>query len=71
LEFRLALAPNQELGDESIHNVALHAAFLAAEAGSAVTMALVLEAARAEFRKLERPINEADFQLRPPPGALA
>jgi SpoVK/Ycf46/Vps4 family AAA+-type ATPase len=55
----------------SIHNVALHAAFLAAEAGSPVTMALVLDAARAEFRKLERPVNEADFLLRPPPGALA
>ena len=31
--------------------------------GTAVTMTLVLEAARTEFRKLEKPINEADFRL--------
>jgi hypothetical protein len=47
----------------SIHNIALHAAFLAAEAGSPVTLPLVLDAARAELRKLERPVNEADFRL--------
>jgi ATPase family associated with various cellular activities (AAA) len=47
----------------SIHNIALSAAFLAAEARTNVTMPLILQAARAEFRKLERPINEADFQL--------
>ena len=46
----------------SIHNVALNAAFLAAEAGTPVTMELLLRAARTEFRKLERPINEADFR---------
>ena len=47
----------------SIHNIALNAAFLAAAARrSAVTMPLVLDAARGEFRKLERPINEADFR---------
>jgi hypothetical protein len=46
----------------SIHNVALNAAFLAAEAGTEVTMELLLRAARTEFRKLERPINEADFR---------
>lgn len=47
----------------SIHNIALNAAFLAAEAESSVTMPIVLEAARTEFRKLERPINEADFRI--------
>ena len=30
-----------------------------------MTMPLVLDAARAEFRKLERPINEADFRWTP------
>ena len=55
----------------SIHNVALNAAFLAAASGSAVTMAIVLEAARNEFRKLEKPINEADFQVDPADGAAA
>lgn len=51
----------------NIHNVALAAAFLAAQAGSSVTMPLILKAARAEYRKLERPINEADFRLPEPP----
>jgi AAA+ superfamily predicted ATPase len=46
----------------SIHNVALNAAFLAAEKGSAVTMPLILAAARTEFRKIEKPFREADFQ---------
>ncbi len=54
-----------------IHNVAINAAFLAAHSGSPVTMALVLEAARAEFRKIERPINEADFRWQEPVGAVA
>ncbi len=43
-----------------IHAVAMHACFLAAGAGSAVTMALVLDAARTELRKLERPTNEVE-----------
>ena len=52
-----------ELTGGSTHNVALNAAFMAAHNRSNVTMAFVLSAARAEFRKLERPINEADFRL--------
>jgi hypothetical protein len=52
----------------SIHNIALNAAFLAAQAGAPVTMPLVLAAARAEFRKLERPVNEADFRWEEPAG---
>ena len=50
------------LSGGSINNIALNAAFLAAQSGGRVTMPLVLEAARNEFRKLERPINEADFR---------
>ncbi len=46
----------------SIHNVALNAAFLAAQAGGPITMTLVLDAAQTEFRKLELPINRADFR---------
>jgi hypothetical protein len=43
--------------------IALNAAFQAAQAGSeAVTMPMVLNAARIEFRKLGRPVNEADFR---------
>jgi hypothetical protein len=45
-----------------IHNVALNACFMAANSPpSIVTMPLVLEAARAEFMKLDRPINEMEF----------
>lgn len=45
----------------NIHNVALNAAFLAARANKPVTMPLVFDAARAEFGKLERIVNEADL----------
>ena len=44
-----------------ISNIALNAAFLAARAGEPVSMPLVLEAARTEFRKLELPVAESDF----------
>ena len=53
----------------SVHNIALNAAFLAAQAATPVTMALILTAARTEFRKLERPVNEANFQLPPAQNA--
>ena len=46
----------------NIHSIALNAAFLAAQAGEPVTTSLVLAAARTEFRKLDRPISEADFR---------
>src|SRR5205085_11664920 len=46
----------------SIHNIALNAAFAAVEAGGGLTMPIVLEAARGEFLKLEKPINENDFR---------
>ncbi|MBT2117123.1 ATP-binding protein [Dyella sp. LX-66] len=46
----------------SIQGIALNAAFLAAKHGVQVTMPLLLDAARNEFRKLEKPVNEADFR---------
>jgi hypothetical protein len=49
------------LSGGSIHNVALHAAFRAAAAGSRVTMPVLLAAARTEFRKLGLPFREDDF----------
>jgi hypothetical protein len=49
----------------SIHTVALNAAFLAAQADTKVSMPLILAAARAEFRKLDRHINEAEFRWQP------
>jgi hypothetical protein len=54
------------LSGGSIHNVALNASFLAAEAGSKVTMPLLLTAARAEFRKLGLPFRESEFRWEPP-----
>ncbi|HEX4953036.1 MAG TPA: ATP-binding protein [Thermoanaerobaculia bacterium] len=45
----------------NIHSIAVNAAFLAAAAGTAVTMPLVLAATKNEIKKLEKPVNEADF----------
>ncbi|HEY6233499.1 MAG TPA: ATP-binding protein, partial [Candidatus Elarobacter sp.] len=45
--------------------IALNAAFAAARARTAVSTPLVLDAARIEFRKLGRPINENDFRWQP------
>ena len=50
------------LAGGNIQTIALNATFLAARANSPVRMLHILEAARGEFRKLERPINESDFQ---------
>ena len=57
----------------TIHNIALKSAFLAAGRRIPVSMELVLEAARSEFRKLERPVNEAEFryQAKQATGAVA
>ena len=54
---RLNLSPG------CIHNAALNACFLAAHYNTKVTMPLVLQAARAELLKFNRPINETDFRL--------
>lgn len=47
----------------SIQNIAINAAFLAASTGCVITMPLIFEAIRGEFRKLEKPINEAEFRF--------
>jgi hypothetical protein len=49
----------------NVFTVAMNAAFLAAQAGTPITMAHVLESARAETRKLDLPVNEHDFEDRP------
>jgi hypothetical protein len=46
----------------NIRNIALNAAFLAAEARSPVTMAHLLEAAQLEALKIERPLSEAEIR---------
>jgi hypothetical protein len=53
----------------SIHAVALNAAFLAADRRGPIGMQLILDAARTEFRKLDRPVNETELEWRPPVGA--
>jgi SpoVK/Ycf46/Vps4 family AAA+-type ATPase len=55
----------------SIHNIAVNAAFLAAQQGTPVTMQLVLDAARTEYRKQELPIREADFRWQEPVEVVA
>ena len=45
----------------NIRNIALHAAFLAADAGEAVTMTHLLRAARSEYAKLEKPLTETEI----------
>jgi hypothetical protein len=47
----------------NIHSIALNAAFMAAQLNSNVTMPILLGAARTEFRKLDKPINEAEFRV--------
>ena len=46
----------------NIHSIALNAAFAAARNGQRVTMAMLMDAARTEMRKLERPYTEAEFR---------
>jgi hypothetical protein len=45
----------------AIRNIALHAAFLAADAGAPIGMAHLAEAARSECAKLDRPVAEAEI----------
>lgn len=50
------------LSGGNIHSIALNAAFMAAQAGVALSMAQLLAATRTELRKLEKPVNEAEFR---------
>lgn len=46
----------------NIRNIALNAAFLAADAGEAVEMKHILQAAKSEYAKLERPLTDAEVK---------
>ncbi|MGG6296322.1 ATP-binding protein [Leptolyngbya sp. AN02str] len=46
----------------NIRNIALNAAFLAADAGEAIAMKHILQAARSEYMKLERPLTDAEVK---------
>ena len=45
----------------NIHNIALYAAFLAAEAEEPVQMTHLMQAARAEYVKIEQPLTDAEI----------
>jgi SpoVK/Ycf46/Vps4 family AAA+-type ATPase len=55
------LAHHFKLSGGNIKNVALHAAFLAAESGSAIGMAHLIQATKREYHKLGRLCGRADF----------
>jgi hypothetical protein len=56
----------------SIQSIALNAAFVAAGRRGPVSMELLLGAARTEFRKLDRPVNERELEwTRPVAEAIA
>ena len=55
------LAKLFKLSGGSIHNAALTAGFLAADAGTAINMRVVVEAMQREMRKLGRLLTPADF----------
>lgn len=57
------------LSGANIQSMALSAAFMAAQAGTPVTMNLLMEAGRMEMRKLDRPVNESDFRWVEPASA--
>jgi ATP-dependent 26S proteasome regulatory subunit len=46
----------------NIRNIALNAAFLAADAGESVEMKHLLQAAQSEYIKLERPLTDAEVK---------
>ncbi|MCG8362763.1 MAG: ATP-binding protein, partial [Pseudanabaenales cyanobacterium] len=46
----------------NIRNITLNAAFLAAEAGAAVGMEHILQAAQSEYIKLERPLTDQEVR---------
>lgn len=56
-----AIAQQFKLSGGNIRNIALAAAFLAAEAGQSVSMSHLLQATRREFQKMGRLINEEEF----------
>ena len=49
-----------DLAGGNIRNIALHAAFLAAQAGGPVRMSHLMSAARGEYAKLEKPLMSGD-----------
>jgi ATP-dependent 26S proteasome regulatory subunit len=58
----VALLSRLNVAGGNIRNIALHAAFLAADAGTPVQMTHLLRAARTEYAKLEKPLTGAEME---------
>lgn len=63
LRLDVAALARLNLTGGSIHNIAVNSAFLAATRGGRITWPIVLDAARNELRKLDRPISEIDRSI--------
>ena len=61
-ELDVAALAQLNVAGGDIRNIALKAAFLAADAGQPVRMAHLLKAARREYTKLERPLTGAEMR---------
>lgn len=57
-----ALLARLNIAGGNIRNIALNAAFLAADAGEPVRMTHVLSAARSEYQKLEKPLTDTELR---------
>ena len=53
---------NLDIAGGNIHNIALNAAFLAAETSDAITMAHLAQAARRELGKLKKTVKESELR---------
>lgn len=51
------------LSGGNIHSIALNAAFIAAQNGQTVTMTILMNAARAELRKLDKSFSETELRV--------
>ncbi len=51
------------LSSGNIHSIALNAAFIAAQNGQTVTMPILMNAARAELKKLDKSFSEAELRV--------
>lgn len=60
-ELKLDQLARLHVSGGNIHNIAMNAAFLAAEDGMPLSMTHLARAARTEYSKLEKPINEAEI----------
>jgi AAA+ superfamily predicted ATPase len=61
-DVRLACLAQLDIPGGNIRNIALNAAFLAADRNDAITMRDLLTAARSEYAKIEKPLTDAEIR---------